>query len=105
MHRPLQMKTDLENGRTAQNWTYHYDAFGNVTNWKDLVFEGNSQTFTYDATRHNMTYIIPYNPSIQRDNRANIDNPRYYYDEMIRKGIYYTPYISDFINGQGVFAQ
>ncbi|MCB1193054.1 MAG: hypothetical protein KDK90_21600, partial [Leptospiraceae bacterium] len=24
-HRPLQMKTDLENGRTAQNWTYTYD--------------------------------------------------------------------------------
>ncbi|MCB1194377.1 MAG: hypothetical protein KDK90_28350, partial [Leptospiraceae bacterium] len=49
--------------------------------------------------------IIPYNPSIQKDNRASIDNPRYYYDEMIRKGLYYVPYVLDFVEGKGMFAQ
>lgn len=47
-----------------------------------------------------------YNMDIMRNNRASlVDNPSYYYDQMVRKGLYYTPYIFDFINGQGVFAQ
>ncbi|MCB1194283.1 MAG: hypothetical protein KDK90_27865 [Leptospiraceae bacterium] len=37
--------------------------------------------------------------------RASLDNPGYYYNQMIRKGLYYVPYVLDFTNGQGIFAQ
>ncbi|MCB1194274.1 MAG: hypothetical protein KDK90_27820, partial [Leptospiraceae bacterium] len=69
--------------------------------YSGLNYPGNIAWLLFDYTVY--SDLMTYKPSITQYNSP--DNPGYYYDQMIRKGLYYIPYTIDFIEGKGVFAR
>ncbi|MCB1194279.1 MAG: RHS repeat-associated core domain-containing protein, partial [Leptospiraceae bacterium] len=71
----------------------------NVTealDWSSLNFPGYLSTALVALDIKDIDY---YNPDIKRSNRASVDNHIYYYRESVRKGLYFTPYLMNFLKG------
>lgn len=72
----------------------------NITKESGLAFLNFPGYLSTGLSALDISSISSYNPDIRRSNRASIDNPHYYYDQMIRKGLYYEPYIMNYLKGE-----
>ncbi|MCB1193895.1 MAG: RHS repeat-associated core domain-containing protein [Leptospiraceae bacterium] len=47
-HKVKSVTTSLDGVHDVQRWSYEYDVVGNITEWKDLIYDKYNQSFTYD---------------------------------------------------------